>query len=173
MEIIKFTKIINYTALNEAISLRTGLGELLTKIDYSFPSGFSKDEELTDNLVFHFNTALTSDQKDELANLMNDIDDNYDLVVRQKIQNGIIKDKMNFGKQFISMFAANNEYQDKTSEQVGLMLTKYPSLIMCCLTGSIESLYYIVSTIEPDEAITQEEINEFKKRLEIFLQGLS
>ncbi len=172
MEVIKFTKIINYTVLNEAINLRTNLGELIDKIEYSFPNGFSKDEELTDNLVFHFNTALSSDKKDELAELINNIDDNYDLAVRHQMQNGIIKDKMTFGREFIAMFAANNNYKDKTAEQIGAMLSKYPNLIMCCLTGSIEALYGIMLTIQPDSNIDQEEIDEFKKRIEIFLQKI-
>jgi hypothetical protein len=173
MEVIKFTKIINYTALNEAIHLRTSLGEYLTRIDYSFPNGFSKDEELIDNLVFHFNTALSSDQKDELADLINKIDDNYDLVVRHGMQNGIIKDKMTFGKEFIAMFAANNNYREKTAEQIGAMLAKYPSLVICCLTGSIEALYGIMLTVQPDGNIYQDEINEFKKRIELFLGGMN
>jgi hypothetical protein len=170
MEVIKFTKILDYTVLCEALKLRTSLKSVLNKIDYSFPSGFSEGEELTDNLVFHFSSALNSEQKDELASLVNAIDENYDLVVRNNIKNKKVKDKVAFGKDFINVVSANNEYMQKDSLKIAALLEDYPSLIVCCLTGSIELLYGLLVSIEPDDNISIEELREYKKRIELFME---
>jgi hypothetical protein len=170
MEVIKFTKILDYTVLCEALKLRTSLKSVLNKIDYSFPSGFSEDEELTDNLVFHFSSALNSEQKDELASLVNDIDENYDLVVRSNIKNKKVKDKVAFGREFINIVSANNEYMGKDTLKIAALLESYPSLIICCLTGSIDLLHSLIMSMQPDENISIEELNEYKKRVELFIE---
>lgn len=169
MEVIKFTKIVDYTVLYEALNLRTSLGSVLDRIDYSFPHGFSEGDELTDNLVFHFSVALSSDQKDELANLVNSIDENYDLVIRHNIKNKTIKDKVAFGKEFINVVSANNDYMQKDALKIAALLETYPSLIVCCLTGAIELLYGLIISMQPDENISAEELSEYKKRIELFM----
>ena len=162
--------------LEEVIKLRSSAGKHLKEVKYSYIPDYMKSigyEYDEDNLLLHFDKALLSEEKDEIANIVNSLNDDYDLVKRDRIKKGIIKDKMAFGHDFMAMFAANNEYRNKTAQQIGGMLAKYPALITCCLTGSIESLYGLVLTMKEDEFVTQEEIDEFKLRLEIYLGGLS
>ena len=171
MEKIIFTKEINYSILKDAIRLRTSLNDVVYKIEYSFNQD-PDAEPLIDNLVLHCNRALLSDERDELVTLVNAIDDTYDLVVREKIKFSTTKQKMEFGHDFLSMLSANNEYYEKTGTQISTLLAMYPNLIMCCLTGSIETLLGLVQTMVPDENISADELAEFTKRIEIFLGSL-
>ncbi len=176
MEIISFEIELDTIILEQAIKLRTSIGSHLIKVEYSFIPDHIKNlgyQYEEDNLLLHFDKALLADERDEIVNLVNNLNDEYDLVARDKLQKNIIKDKMVFGKNFMEVFAANNAYRNKTAQQIGGMLAKYPSLITCCLTGSIETLYGLLLIIEADENISQEEIDEFRKRVEIFLGGLN
>jgi hypothetical protein len=167
MHTYSFTKKIKYGVLVDAINLKTTLGSLFVSYGYKE----SKEEDLSDNLTIVFNRVLLSHEEDEINDLINNLNDNHELVVRHGIRMNEVKNKMSFGKSFIDIFAANNVYRNKSSEQVAVMLQSYPSLIMCCLTGSIEALYSIVSNMLPDPNITEEELEDFKKIIEIFLDS--
>jgi hypothetical protein len=172
MEKITFTTQINYSILNDAIRLRTSLSDVIEKVEYSFNSYKYEQQELVDNLGIHCNRALLSSERDEIVNLVNSINDDYDLVIRDKIKKTISNQKIEFGKDFLSVFAASNTYLNKSAEQISNLLGQYPNLIMCCLTGSIETLLALVHTITPDDNISQSELDEFIKRIEIFLASL-
>jgi len=112
---------------------------------------------------------LKTEEFDELNQLVESLDENYDLAIRKDFKNNIIKKKKQFGSDFIDEFSAMNHANNKSTIQIMNLIGKYPSIPILCLTGSIETLYVVISSIQPDEDITQQEIDEFKKRIEIFL----
>ena len=165
MEVLYFRIDIDTIVLREAINLRTSLSDFLTKIEYQHMNEQTEEN----NLAIHFNRALLSSEKDEIADLVNVVNDEYDLCVRKKIKETSTKSKIAFGNEFIAMISANNEYRNKSDYQVAAMIEKYPRIIMCCLLGAISSLYNLVLTMESDENISDEEIQEFKLRIEQYL----
>jgi hypothetical protein len=177
MERISFKAEIDTQVLREAIELKTQLGYALESISYYYIPDHLKDSMeygvTESNLVLDFNRALISEEKDEIANLINNLDDTHELVIRKKIKEVIIKDKFVFGNEFIQIFSANNEYREKSQAQILGMMQKYPDILMLCLSGSIESLYYVLSNMQEDEFISSQEIEEFKKRVEFFLYRMN
>ena len=115
---------------------------------------------------------LTDQELQELESIIYSIDDNHDLTIRKRLIKSTIKKKMLFGEEFINQFSAMNHANGKTTDQILGLLSKYPSLPTLCLTGSIESLQVIMETIVPDEYITEDELNEFKRRVDIFLESI-
>jgi hypothetical protein len=158
-------------ALIEALQLRTEISELVIGIFKTGKHSMGTLEEVQDNLRISCSRALLSEELDQLKSVVNSLDENYDLVIRKKIQKETMSKSRSFGLSFLDMFSANNVYRGKTPEQIGAILQTYPGLINCCLTGSIKALYFTVSTMENNENISIEEIEEFKKRLEIHLFG--
>lgn len=164
-----FTKNVNDEVLDEAIKLRSDLGNIYLGSSVEI----NQDESVNDdNIEIRFNRAITAAEKDQIINLINLIDDNYDLVIRKKIEQDTMVRSMQFGQQFLAQFSANNIYRGKSAVQVAAIIQTYPDLINYALTGSMSGLHYMVSNMTPDENISQEEIDEFKKRIEFFLVGL-
>ena len=156
----EFFKKVDNTSLKDAILYRT-----------SFSSKYIKHVYNT-SLKIIMNQELTESEYEELSDLVELIDNNYDFYVRNNYKNDIIKKKKDFGINFLDDFSAMNHAKGGTVEQVLSLLSKYSSIPILCITGSIESLYAVVSTILPDENISEQEIKEFKKRIELFLSNI-
>ena len=116
-----------------------------------------------------FNAALEPSEHDELNVIIDQYGPSHELVVRKGIETNTMVKCMKFGESFLAKFTANNIYREKSSAQISSLLSTYPDLIHCCITGSLQSLYYIISNMVASENISQDEIDEFKLRLEIFL----
>lgn len=120
-------------------------------------------------LKVSFNKVLYSSEENTLADLMNSYGPNHKFVVRKYIEDNIMNPAMGFGMNFLSKFSANNIYLGKTAIQVNTLLAQYPDLIHAALTGSLNTLLYVMGTMVPSENISQEEIDEFRDRLKIYL----
>jgi hypothetical protein len=128
--------------------------------------------ELGGVVTILFNAALTPDEHDTLNVIVDLYNADHRLVKRHVIKSSYAKDAGIWAEDFMMEFISNNLERAKTTEQIALLMQNYGSLILACITGSIGMIYGIVSTMVPDEisgTINQEEIDEFKKRLEIRL----
>lgn len=166
MERYCYTKPMDSTALQEAINLRTTLRKVVESIQVS-GDFFSEMEE--DNIEIVTNRALTSAEQDEITNLVNEIDETYDLYVRAKIERSTMSWAMTVGKEMLCKFSSNNLYRGKSNDQTDALVENYPHLIHALLTGSLTKAYREFVSMVPDENISQEEIDEFALRLLIIL----
>lgn len=121
------------------------------------------------SVTVSFSEALTVSEHDELNVIVSDYSETHELVVRDSIERNVMSAAMLFGQTFLTKFAANNIYRGKTSEQINSLLSTYPTLILAAQTGSLNTLYAVISSMVPADNISQEEIDEFKKRLELYL----
>jgi hypothetical protein len=161
-----YTKNLNSAVLDEAIRLRTSLRSAfircLVRINH--------DDTVEDNNVeLEFSRALTSAEHDEITTIVNLIDDTYDLVVRKGIEENTMAWAMETGKTLLAQFASNNLYRGKTSSQIESLVMNQSVLIQSLLTGSLTTAYGVLLNMSPDANISQDEIDEFKIRLEIVL----
>lgn len=160
---------IDSEVLNEAIRLRTTLRNIFI--------GSLTSEKLDlngavfdDNIELQFTRALTSSEHDEVTNLINIIGPSYDLMIRKNIENATMSWAIKTGQEILAQFGANNLYRGKTAEQIEALVTGYPDLIHSLITGSLQTTYTVFTQMTPDANISQEEIDEFKARLEVILE---
>ena len=153
-----YTKEVNPDVLREIIDLDNRLRAIMEGM-------YTHGDAITIVTI----VALTPDQHDILNVLVDSYNDTHPLVVRKNIEVNVMTPAMKYGMSFLAKFSSNNIYLNKTAEQVGALLTMYPDVIHAALTGSLQALYYTTSTMVADDNISQEEIDEFKLRLEIQL----
>lgn len=166
MQTYTYTKDIPSDVLTEAISLRTSLRSVFVKCSTSkFADGTIPD----DNIVLSFSRVLLSEEQDEIANLINIINPSYDLWARKNIENNTMRWAMSIGQSILAQFSSNNLYAQKTEEQIDALVENYPHLIHSLMTGSLKKAYKEFMTMQPDENITEIELNEFRLRMKIIL----
>lgn len=166
MEKYYYTKPMDSNTFQEAVNLRTTLRKVIEGIQVS-GDFFSETED--DNIEIVANRALTSAEQDEITNLVNTIDQTYDLYLRAKIEKSTMSWAMTIGKEMLCKFSSNNLYRGKSDAQVDALVENYPHLIHALLTGSLTKAYREFISMVPDENISQEEIDEFALRLLIIL----
>jgi hypothetical protein len=159
---------IDSEVLNEAIRLRTSLrvefiGGLTS--DKRDANGAIKD----DNIELHFTRALISSEQDEITSLVNMIGPSYDLMIRKNLEKNTMAWAIKSGQEIIAQLGANNLYRGKDASQIKALAIDYPDLVHSLITGSLQTTYGIFSVMAPSANISQEEIDEFKLRLEIIL----
>ncbi len=166
MEKYYYTKEVVGTILQEIIDLNNILRPLIKNVSVTNNADGSIPD---DNIEISTDIVLDSTQLDELASIINAYSASHALVIRYGIETNIMTPAMMYGYTFLSKLSANNIYLGKTAEQINALLATYPSLIHAALTGSLNSLYAIISAMTPDANISQDEIDEFQLRLEIYL----
>ncbi len=170
MEKIFYTKSgINVEVLTEAIQLRTTIRKELIGVLISEKINPDTGLVCDDNIEIQFTRALVSSELDEITNLINMVGPMYDLMIRKNIELNTMSWAIKTGQTLMAQFGANNLYAQKTTAQVTALATQYPELIHSFITGSLQTAYGIFLAMTPDANITQEEIDEFKLRLEIIL----
>lgn len=162
----KYTKEVIADVLHEMISfnstLRPKFEGLMVKVN---GDGTVPD----DNVEVVMTEVLLSAEEDELTAIVNSYGPANQFVVRYGIEQNVMTPAVKFGNDFLMKFASNNIYLGKTPVQIGTLLNTYPDLIHASITGSLTALYATISSMVADENISQEEIDEFKLRLEIYL----
>jgi len=166
MEKYYYTKSVIADVLQDMVNLNNILRPLVKNVSVTTNSDGSIPD---DNIEISTDIVLESTQLDELAALINAYGPANALVVRYGIETNVMTPAMQYGYNFLSKLSANNIYLGKTAEQINALLANYPDLIHAALTGSLISLYSVISTMEADANISQDEIDEFKLRLEIYL----
>lgn len=163
MEVYNYTKAgVDLDVLSEAIRLRTSVRK-------EFQGGSMRGDQVADNIELLFNRALLSSEIDEVTAIVNAIGPSYDLVVRKNIEQNTMSWARQTGVRILDQFAANNIYRGKNATQVEALATAYPDIIHSLITGSLQTAYGVFLALQPDENITQEEIDEFALRLKIVL----
>lgn len=159
---------IDSEVLCEAIRIRTSLraefigGYTTEKLD-------AYGELIDNNIELHFTRALISSEHDEITALINIIGPAYDLVIRKHIEKNTMPWARKTGQELLDQFGANNLYKGKSDAQIDALSKDYPDIYHTLGMGSLKAAYRIFLVLAPDENISQEEINEFKLRLEIIL----
>lgn len=161
-----YTKNIDPEVLNEAINIRTSLRLEFIGCRVNIKSDGSIDD---DNVELEFSRALVSSEQDEISNLVNEIGPSYDLAIRKNIEKNTMVWAMETGKTILSQFSANNVYRQKSNDQIDALVENYSHLINSLITGSLTKAYREFNQMVPDENISQEEIDEFIKRMQIAL----
>lgn len=166
MEKYYFTKWIDGEVLQEAIVLRTSLSELFCGIRIlGTPENIPDD-----NIEICTTRALYSHEQDEITNIINVIDENYDLWVRKKIEKQTMSWAIKEGQEVIAQIGANNIYRGKDENQTDRLVENYPNLLNALGTGSLKKAYREFLAITPNDDFTQEELDEFVKRMEYLLR---
>ena len=160
-EFSKELKAYHQETLYEELKFRSELSE--------FIEGISVSNANEKKLTIITNKDFSLEEIERLKLLIDSISDSHELVIRKKLQVEVVSDAMSSGMQFLEAFSANNVYRQKTAEQINNLLNDYPMLITCCATGSLVTLRQLLDTMQPDENISQEEIEEFTKRLDFML----
>jgi len=166
MEKYYYTKSVIADVLQDMISLDNVLRPLVKNVSVTTNSDGSIPD---DNIEISTDIVLDSAQLDALAVVINAYSPAHALVVRYGIETNVMTPAMQYGYNFLSKLSANNIYLGKTAAQINALLADYPELIHAALTGSLISLYTVISTMTADANISQDEIDEFKLRLEIYL----
>jgi len=166
MEKYYYTKSVIADVLQDMISLDNILRPLVKNVSVTTNSDGSIPD---DNVEISTDIVLDSAQLDALAAVINAYGPAHALVVRYGIETNVMTPAMQYGYNFLSKLSANNIYLGKTAEQINALLSNYPELIHAALTGSLISLYTVISGMVADANISQDEIDEFKLRLEIYL----
>lgn len=162
METYTYTKKLSPDVLTEAIKLRTSLRKVFTSIEYREEADGTVEDK---NVSLMFNRALTSSEQDEITQVVNDMSDTYDLVVRKGLERDVMTWAETQGNMLIRQFGANNIYQQKTDEQIDALATNYKDVLSALSTGSLKSAYRQMLAMQPDSNISQAEIDEFTIRI--------
>ena len=165
MQVYYYTLMGNCNILQDIISLDDILRPLIINIQVSTNMDGSV---ATDNVMVTANVVLDSTQEDALIAVINGYMTNP-LKARRMIEDNTMQPAMSFGMEFLKKFSANNVYLGKTSAQIDALLAAYPDLIHACLTGSLLSLYATMLSMTASANISQDEIDEFTKRIQIYL----
>lgn len=118
-----------------------------------------------------FSEALTQYEHDELNLLIDDYGPDNRFYRRYFIRQDTISPAVAWGQEFLKEFVSNNVERAKTPAQIQYLMSTMTPLIFAAHTGSLTTLYSIVQALTPDEggALIQEEIDEFKRRIQIRL----
>ncbi len=166
-EKIVYHEIIDPEVLTEAIALRIPFSDVCTGIKTRYPK--PSDENQDTYTEIHLSRTLTSEEHDQITAIINALGPSYDLQIRKGIEKNVMVWAMEQGHLLLRQFAANNIYRQKTPEQLTRLLDEKCLLITSLMTGSLTIAYSELSATIADEDFSQEEIDEFKLRLEIAL----
>lgn len=157
-----YTKTVNGEIFGAIIQLNETLYPLVSYVHVGPMEGVDGDLHIITN------TVLSSSEEDELIAIVNNYDSSP-LIQRKYIKDNYATPAMGFGADFIAEFGANNVALGKTEAQIDSLIADNPTLISAALSGSIKSLHRIISDLVADANISQDEIDEFKRRLEVYL----
>ena len=132
---------------------------------------------VNDNVRIYSVVALTSEEQDSLTAAINEYSNEHEYAVRSDIEINLLNDTAYFGQTLMEKIAANNVYKGKHLElssdgvrtKTRALLEDNVALIISLLSGSLGEAYYYASSYVADEIMSQEEIDEYKKRLELKL----
>lgn len=122
-----------------------------------------------DTVEIYMNEVLLSEDEDKLSSIINEYSLSHPLEVRQNLENTLINPAMSYGREIVAKMGTNNVYQNKTDEQIAAISLQFNEMIIDLLTGSLKQAYYKCLSLEPNENISQDEIEEFTKRIGWFL----
>lgn len=169
MEKYYYTKFVQATPLRDIIMMGVDKS-LWRKIEQLNVKSYIDEAHLEDdNIEIATNEVLTSDELDQIAAAINSYSPTHELVVRYGIELNTMNPATSFGSVMVQKFASNNLYRQKTGTQVNALLSNNLLLILALLTGSLTTAYGVFAAMPADENISQAEIDEFKKRLELYL----
>lgn len=160
---------INSEVLTEAICLRTTLRGVFGSVSISEKINKDTGTIYDNNIEIGFTRALTSAEQDEITNLVNMVGPTYDLMIRKNIELNVSSWAMKEGQSLLAQFGANNLYLQKTDAQIDALIENNGVLLNSLVTGSLKKAYREFLKMVPDANISQQEIDEFKLRLEIVL----
>jgi len=160
------TKKVDPEVLDEAMKLRTTFRNVYVGGHVKVNNDGTIDD---DNIELEFSRALNSPEQDQIVDIINAMGPAYDLVIRKGIEKNTMKCAMEQGHAVLRQFAANNIYRGKTSDQISGLVNDYPQIVNSLITGSLQTAYFIFTTMSPDANISEEEIDEFSLRLKIIL----
>lgn len=162
----KYTLKCEPSVVSDIIILNDILRPLFDGISYSEKKDGSIEEL---NLKIKMNKVLLLAEETELIGLINSYGPENMFVQRDIIKREYVTPNQSWAMDFIMEMGANNVQREKTGQQVATLMSAYAGLMMAAIGGSVPSIYAVVCSMVADDNISQEEINEFKKRLEIKL----
>lgn len=130
-----------------------------------------------DNVQIYSVVALDSAEQDELTAAINEYSNTHAFAIRSNIEVNTLNDTASFGQTLIEKIAANNVYQGKhlqiedggTRTKTRALLEDNVNLIVALLSGSLGEAYHYASAYTADDIMSQGELDEYKKRLELKL----
>lgn len=88
--------------------------------------------------------------------------------LEKKIQSRI-SSAMDFGKQIMVEFAAQNVMRGITIDQVNKITNKFAHIQLLLLNGSLYSALQEIQNLKPDDWVRQQDIDTFVKKIKTFL----
>ena len=130
-----------------------------------------------DNVCIESDIVLTSDELDEIAVAINEYSNAHPFVMRHQVELETMNPNATFGQVLIDKISSNNIVRNRHMTLVDdngtpkslsqIMIERNQLLIISLLIGSLDIAYQMTLSFTPDETITQEEIDEYLKRLEL------
>lgn len=130
---------------------------------------YNTETKCMDTVEIYTTEVLVSEDEDVLVNIINEYSTTCEMQVRHDLESSLINPAMSYGREMIAKMGTNNVYKNKTDAQIQAISIALSGLTMDLLTGSLKQAYYKCLALQADENISQDEINEFTKRIGWFL----
>lgn len=113
--------------------------------------------------------VLVSADEDILNGVINDYSDTHALAIRHNFEKSAIGPAMSFGMELIGKIGSNNVVNGKTATQIQAMFDNHSPLILMLVSGSLIMAHAYIGGMTATADFTQSEIDEFERRLEVYL----
>lgn len=154
-----FTKSVNPDVLKEMLLL-TSIWRKINNVNFY---------EDSNEIEISTTEVLVSADEDILNQVINDYSSTHPLVLRHDFEKAAIGPAMNFGLELLGKMGSNNVIAGKSAAQIQDMFDTHASLILMLVSGSLIMAHSYISAMTPTANFTQAEIDEFTRRLEVYL----
>jgi len=113
--------------------------------------------------------VLLSEDEDALSSIINDYSPACDMQVRYNLKNDLITPAMIYGREIVAHMGANNVFLSKSNEHISQISSELDDITKDLNNGSLRQAYFKCLALTPKDYISQNEINEFTKRVGWFL----
>ena len=130
---------------------------------------YNQETSTMDIIEVYMKEVLVSEDEDVLVEIINEYSPSCEMQVRYDLESSLINPAMSYGREIIAKMGTNNVYKQKSDAQIQAISASTKDLVDDLLTGSLKQAYFKCLVMQPDENISQEEIDEFTKRVGWFL----
>lgn len=105
----------------------------------------------------------------EVNGFVSEVQDATQLQISEQFVRKRIKEAKQFGDQLIEEYGVRNVMSGKTTEQIRHIINKLSSMQLMLMSGSLYTALAQLDLVVPDNVVTQDDINYFRKRIKDYL----
>lgn len=166
---LKYSKLCDLDVMQEMLMLNPLSDEFDSVNMFEYKAG-------QNNIIIQTKRHFYSHEVDQITSIIEGYSSQHPLMVRKLLEESVSTPAIIAGNAIVAKYAAMNLYKEKTIPQYFTLFEKTTKLMGYLTSGSLELAAYelgqIKADLPQDGSITEDECNEFLRRLDVEIKKL-